>query len=170
MSGWRSSRRRRWHGAHHDLHRPQTASSLRNLLSRVWAHAGSAVVAGLRKRVRRMSSSGEGATHSSLDRGHHLSPVSLLARRQASEQPKGDSDPDSADITLGPGGEISGEMLRPVLVRPRRPFPTAQKSNLCDVTGDRCAQLEERDEMERELEMLKKQIESSLPPSPARKG
>ena len=53
---------------------------------------------------------------------------------------------------------------------PRRPFPTAQKSNLCDVNGDRCAQLEERDEMERELEMLKKQIESSLPPSPARKG
>ena len=50
------------------------------------------------------------------------------------------------------------------------PVPTAQKSNLCDVTGDRCAQLEERDEMERELEMLKKQIESNLPPSPARKG
>ena len=129
MSGWRSSRRRRWHGAHHDLHRPQTAPLGENLLCRAWAHAGNAVVAGLRKRVRRMSSSGEGATHSSLDRGHHLSPVSLLARRQASEQPKGDSDPDSADITLGPGGEISGEMLRPVLVRaPAAPFPLRKRA------------------------------------------
>ena len=119
--------------------------------------------------MRRMSSSGEGATHSSLDRVCQLSPTSLLARRQASEQPKGDSDPDSADITLGPGGEISGEMLRPVLVCPRRPF-SLRKRAICDVNGDRCAQLEERDEMERELEMLKKQIESNLPPSPARKG
>ena len=99
------------------------------------------MVAGLRKRVRRMSSSGEGATHSSLDRVCQLSPTSLLARRQASEQPKGDSDPDSADITLGPGGEISGEMLRPVLVC--RPF-SLRKRAICDVNGDRCAQLEER--------------------------